>query len=155
MCAVASAPEGSWGAVSESGRLRQGAGGHPGGERRRSTIMSATLHLGVRSKSRGARRSAKGTRGFSRPLQPAATGRSGLNVSYALATPGPGTGGRRDGAGGSARESPLLAGLVSASVQGRVALRFNDVHPSVVWLKFAAPAEGARPATRRLWGRGG
>jgi len=30
-------------------------------------------------------------------------------------------------------------------------LRFNDVHPSVVWLKFAALAEGARLATRRLW----
>jgi len=33
-------------------------------------------------------------------------------------------------------------------------IRFNDVHPSVVWLKFAAMAEGARLATRQLWGRG-
>src|SRR6266576_2235572 len=33
------------------------------------------------------------------------------------------------------------------------ALRFNDVHPSVVWLKFAAMAEGARLATKQLWGR--
>jgi 5-methyltetrahydropteroyltriglutamate--homocysteine methyltransferase len=33
-------------------------------------------------------------------------------------------------------------------------IRFNDVHPSVVWLKFAALAEGARLATRQLWGRG-
>ena len=33
------------------------------------------------------------------------------------------------------------------------AVRFNDVHPSVVWLKFAALAEGARLATRQLWGR--
>jgi 5-methyltetrahydropteroyltriglutamate--homocysteine methyltransferase len=32
-------------------------------------------------------------------------------------------------------------------------IRFNDVHPSVVWLKFAALAEGARIATRKLWGR--
>jgi 5-methyltetrahydropteroyltriglutamate--homocysteine methyltransferase len=32
-------------------------------------------------------------------------------------------------------------------------IRFNDVHPSVVWLKFAALAEGARLATRHLWGR--
>ena len=31
-------------------------------------------------------------------------------------------------------------------------IRFNDVHPSVVWLKFAALAEGARLATRQLWG---
>jgi len=31
-------------------------------------------------------------------------------------------------------------------------LRFNDVHPSVAWLKFAALAEGARLATRQLWG---
>jgi 5-methyltetrahydropteroyltriglutamate--homocysteine methyltransferase len=31
-------------------------------------------------------------------------------------------------------------------------VRFNDVHPSVVWLKFAALAEGARRATRQLWG---
>jgi 5-methyltetrahydropteroyltriglutamate--homocysteine methyltransferase len=34
------------------------------------------------------------------------------------------------------------------------AVRFNDVHPSVVWLKFAALAEGARLATRQLWGGG-
>lgn len=33
------------------------------------------------------------------------------------------------------------------------ALRFNDTHPSVAWLKFAALAEGARLATRELWGR--
>src|SRR5215468_3238078 len=32
-------------------------------------------------------------------------------------------------------------------------IRFNDVHPSVVWLKFAAMAEGSRLATRQLWGR--
>jgi 5-methyltetrahydropteroyltriglutamate--homocysteine methyltransferase len=32
-------------------------------------------------------------------------------------------------------------------------VRFNDVHPSVAWLKFAALAEGARLATRQLWGR--
>ena len=31
------------------------------------------------------------------------------------------------------------------------ALRFNDTHPSVAWLKFAALAEGARVATRELW----
>src|SRR5262245_38613902 len=33
------------------------------------------------------------------------------------------------------------------------AVRFNDTHPSVAWLKFAALAEGARIATRQLWGR--
>ena len=32
------------------------------------------------------------------------------------------------------------------------AMRFNDTHPSVAWLKFAALAEGARLATRQLWG---
>ena len=32
-------------------------------------------------------------------------------------------------------------------------VRFNDVHPTAVWLKFAALAEGARIATRQLWGR--
>ena len=31
------------------------------------------------------------------------------------------------------------------------AVRFNDTHPSVAWLKFAARAEGARLATRELW----
>jgi len=31
------------------------------------------------------------------------------------------------------------------------ALRFNDTHPSVAWLKFAALSEGARIATRELW----
>ncbi len=31
------------------------------------------------------------------------------------------------------------------------ALRFNDTHPSVAWLKFAALADGARLATRELW----
>ena len=31
------------------------------------------------------------------------------------------------------------------------ALRFNDTHPSVAWLKFAALAEGARLATTELW----
>ncbi len=31
------------------------------------------------------------------------------------------------------------------------ALRFNDTHPSVAWLKFAALAEGARLATKELW----
>jgi 5-methyltetrahydropteroyltriglutamate--homocysteine methyltransferase len=34
------------------------------------------------------------------------------------------------------------------------AVRFNDTHPSVAWLKFAALAEGARLASRQLWGRG-
>jgi 5-methyltetrahydropteroyltriglutamate--homocysteine methyltransferase len=34
------------------------------------------------------------------------------------------------------------------------AARFNDTHSSVAWLKFAAMAEGARLATRQLWGRG-
>jgi 5-methyltetrahydropteroyltriglutamate--homocysteine methyltransferase len=33
------------------------------------------------------------------------------------------------------------------------ALRFNDTHPSVAWLKFAALTEGARLATRELWHR--
>ncbi len=32
-------------------------------------------------------------------------------------------------------------------------IRFNDTHPSVAWLKFATLAEGARLATRQLWGR--
>ena len=32
-------------------------------------------------------------------------------------------------------------------------IRFNDTHPSVAWLKFKAMAEGARIATRQLWGR--
>ena len=32
------------------------------------------------------------------------------------------------------------------------AVRFNDVHPSVAWLKFAALTEGARLATKWLWG---
>ena len=31
------------------------------------------------------------------------------------------------------------------------ALRFNDTHPSVAWLKFSALAEGARLASRELW----
>jgi 5-methyltetrahydropteroyltriglutamate--homocysteine methyltransferase len=31
------------------------------------------------------------------------------------------------------------------------ALRFNDTHSSVAWLKFAALAEGARLATKQLW----
>lgn len=31
------------------------------------------------------------------------------------------------------------------------ALRFNDTHPTVAWLKFAALAEGARLASRELW----
>ncbi|HEY7315970.1 MAG TPA: cobalamin-independent methionine synthase II family protein [Candidatus Binatia bacterium] len=31
------------------------------------------------------------------------------------------------------------------------ALRFNDTHPSVAWLKFAALAEGARLASSELW----
>ena len=31
------------------------------------------------------------------------------------------------------------------------ALRFNDTHPSVAWLKFAALAEGARLASGELW----
>ena len=31
------------------------------------------------------------------------------------------------------------------------AVRFNDTHPSIAWLKFAAMAEGARLATRQLW----
>jgi 5-methyltetrahydropteroyltriglutamate--homocysteine methyltransferase len=31
------------------------------------------------------------------------------------------------------------------------AVRFNDTHPSVAWLKFAALTEGARLATKQLW----
>ncbi|PYM90650.1 MAG: methionine synthase [Candidatus Rokuibacteriota bacterium] len=31
------------------------------------------------------------------------------------------------------------------------AVRFNDTHSSIAWLKFAAMAEGARLATRQLW----
>ncbi len=31
------------------------------------------------------------------------------------------------------------------------ALRFNDTHPCVAWLKFAALSEGARLASRELW----
>jgi len=31
------------------------------------------------------------------------------------------------------------------------AVRFNDIHASVAWLKFAALVEGARLATRQLW----
>jgi 5-methyltetrahydropteroyltriglutamate--homocysteine methyltransferase len=33
------------------------------------------------------------------------------------------------------------------------AVRFNDTHPSVAYLKFAAMTEGARIATRQLWSR--
>jgi 5-methyltetrahydropteroyltriglutamate--homocysteine methyltransferase len=33
------------------------------------------------------------------------------------------------------------------------ATRFNDTHPSIAYLKFAALAEGARLASRQLWGR--
>jgi 5-methyltetrahydropteroyltriglutamate--homocysteine methyltransferase len=29
----------------------------------------------------------------------------------------------------------------------------NEVHPSIVWAKFAALVEGARIASRRLWGK--
>ena len=32
-------------------------------------------------------------------------------------------------------------------------VRFNDIHPTVTWLKFAALTEGARLATKELWGR--
>ena len=32
------------------------------------------------------------------------------------------------------------------------ATRFNDTHPSIAYLKFAALAEGARLASRKLWG---
>jgi 5-methyltetrahydropteroyltriglutamate--homocysteine methyltransferase len=32
------------------------------------------------------------------------------------------------------------------------ATRFNDTHPSAAYLKFAPLAEGARPASRQLWG---
>ncbi len=32
------------------------------------------------------------------------------------------------------------------------ATRFNDTHPSIAYLKFAALAEGARLASRQLWG---
>jgi 5-methyltetrahydropteroyltriglutamate--homocysteine methyltransferase len=32
-------------------------------------------------------------------------------------------------------------------------VRFNDTHPSVAWLKFAALAEGAHLASRQLWER--
>jgi 5-methyltetrahydropteroyltriglutamate--homocysteine methyltransferase len=28
----------------------------------------------------------------------------------------------------------------------------NEVHPSIVWAKFAALVEGSRIASRRLWG---
>jgi 5-methyltetrahydropteroyltriglutamate--homocysteine methyltransferase len=31
------------------------------------------------------------------------------------------------------------------------AVRFNDTHASVAWLKFAALTEGARLATQQLW----
>lgn len=31
------------------------------------------------------------------------------------------------------------------------ALRFNDIHPSIAWLKFAALSEGARLASKQLW----
>jgi len=34
------------------------------------------------------------------------------------------------------------------------ALRFNDIHPTVAWLKFAALAEGAHLATKQLWHSG-
>jgi 5-methyltetrahydropteroyltriglutamate--homocysteine methyltransferase len=33
------------------------------------------------------------------------------------------------------------------------AVRFNDTHPSVAWLKFAALRDGARLASRELWAR--
>ena len=33
------------------------------------------------------------------------------------------------------------------------AARFNDTHPSVAWLKFAALTQGARLASKQLWGR--
>jgi 5-methyltetrahydropteroyltriglutamate--homocysteine methyltransferase len=33
------------------------------------------------------------------------------------------------------------------------ATRFNDTHPSIAYLKFAALAEGARRASRQLWAR--
>ena len=29
----------------------------------------------------------------------------------------------------------------------------NEIHPSIVWAKFAALVEGARIASRELWGR--
>jgi hypothetical protein len=32
-----------------------------------------------------------------------------------------------------------------------VSVAFNDIHPSVAWLKFAALAERARLATLELW----
>jgi len=40
MCAVALAPRA---VPSECGRLRQGSGGHPGGDRRRSVLVLPTL----------------------------------------------------------------------------------------------------------------
>jgi hypothetical protein len=32
-----------------------------------------------------------------------------------------------------------------------VSVGFNDIHPSLAWLKFAALAEEARLASRELW----
>ena len=43
--------------------------------------------------------------------------------------------------------------LIPGEARARFNIRFNDTHPSVAWLKFAALAEGARLASRQLWGR--
>src|SRR5262245_31255982 len=40
---------GSWGAVSENGRLRRGAGGHPRGDRRRRGLVCPSLSSSSRS----------------------------------------------------------------------------------------------------------
>jgi 5-methyltetrahydropteroyltriglutamate--homocysteine methyltransferase len=48
------------------------------------------------------------------------------------------------------RESVIAGADCGFAASG---IRFNDVHPTAAWLKFAALAEGARLATRQLWGR--
>jgi len=48
------------------------------------------------------------------------------------------------------RESVIAGADCGFAASG---VRFNDTHPSVAWLKFAALAEGARLASRQLWGR--
>jgi 5-methyltetrahydropteroyltriglutamate--homocysteine methyltransferase len=48
------------------------------------------------------------------------------------------------------RESVIAGADCGFAASG---IRFNDVHPTAVWLKLAALAEGARLATRQLWGR--
>ena len=48
------------------------------------------------------------------------------------------------------RENVIAGAACGFAASG---IRFNDVHPTAVWLKFRALAEGARLATRQLWGR--